>query len=360
MLDPNRSDRLAANMTDLGNNSYNRTAKPNDSKLKIWRYAGLMLTYRCPASCAFCYYSCGPDAGGLLSVDTAITTWTSLERLAGPGARVHLTGGEPFLHFDRLAEIVDAARECGLHGPETVETNGFWASDVHVIRDRIAFLNDRGMERLKVSWDPFHAEFIDEGCVRRLAEAARELLGPSRVLVRWEKYLQDPVTSRGAVREAIWRRAAGDYPFRFTGRAAGELANFFADKPATTFDSANCLKTFLGAGGVHIDPYGNVFSGLCSGIILGNVEQTPLETIWKGFDPARTEILGVLCGEGPCGLLRAAESRGYAPPAYFAAKCHICASVRQFFFDNGLYELIIGPGECYGKSRSAERRLACE
>jgi organic radical activating enzyme len=348
-------------MTQIIDNTYNRTQRPDVRKLKVWRYAGLMLTYRCPASCAFCYYGCSPEGGGLMTVDLAIDAWTSLERLAERQARVHLTGGEPFLYFDRLAEIVDAAQHTGLRGPETIETNASWATDREIIRDRLAFLSDRGMERLKISWDPFHAEFIDEACVRRLAETARELLGSSRVLVRWDKYLQDPVRIPAAgSREALWRAAVSDYPCRFTGRAAGELANLFADKPAETFKAAACLNAFLAAKGVHVDPYGNVFSGLCSGIILGNVEQTPLETIWKDFDPARAEVVAVLCSSGPCGLMHAAQSRGYAPPAYFASKCHLCACVRQFFFDNGAYEMIIGPGECYGRRVPEERRIACE
>jgi MoaA/NifB/PqqE/SkfB family radical SAM enzyme len=348
-------------MTQVGENIYNRALRPEEPKLKVWRYAGLMLTYRCPASCAFCYYGCGPAGGGLMTVDTAVAAWESLERLGEAKARVHLTGGEPFMYFDRLAEIVAAAQQSGLHGPETIETNGYWATDRAVIREHLGFLSDRGMERLKISWDPFHAEFIDAGCVRRLAETARELLGPARVLVRWERYLQEPVRTHIADgREARWRAAVNDFPCRFTGRAAGDLADLFADKPADAFKDADCRATFLSARGVHIDPYGNVFSGLCSGIIVGNVESRPLETIWKDFDPLHVDVIDALCKQGPWRLMQTAEAQGYEPPACFAGKCHLCACVREFFFDNGGYEMIIGPGECFGRQVPDKRRMACE
>ncbi len=296
-----------------------------------------------------------------MSVDMAMAAWESLERLAGSEARVHLTGGEPFMYFDRLAEIVDSAQRSGLRGPETIETNAFWATNDAVIHDQLAYLSDRGMERLKISWDPFHAEFIDERCVQRLVRTARSMFDPSRVLVRWEKYLQDPVTLyKEKSRQDRWRAAVKDSPCRFTGRAAGELAELLADKPAEAFEAYSCLGTFLSAKGVHIDPYGNVFSGLCSGIIVGDLEQKTLEDIWKDFHPLQTEIVATLGADSPYELMRSACAQGFEPPSYFAGKCHLCACVRKFFFDNGLHESIIGPGECYGRRVPGKRRMACE
>ncbi|NLH15881.1 MAG: radical SAM protein, partial [Phycisphaerae bacterium] len=155
-------------MIDLRNNRYNQNLPRGCPQFKAWRYAGLMLSYRCNASCRFCYYHCRPDGRGLMSVETAIHAWEGLHRLAGAQTRIHLTGGEPFLFFDRMAEIVQEAHRLGLTPIESIETNGGWATDEVIIRDRIDFLNRHGMDRLKISWDPFHAEFIDIQTVRRL------------------------------------------------------------------------------------------------------------------------------------------------------------------------------------------------
>ena len=112
-----------------------------------------------------------------MTVETAIRAWEGLRRLAGNQARIHLTGGEPFLFFDRLSEIVQQAHRSGLTPIESIETNGAWALDESTIRERIEFLDRHGMDKLKISWDPFHAEFVDVQPVRRLVETARKGLG---------------------------------------------------------------------------------------------------------------------------------------------------------------------------------------
>jgi hypothetical protein len=138
-----------------------------------------------------------------------------------------------------------------------------------------------------------------------------------------------------------------DYPCRFTGRAAGKLAELVASKPIEALASMNCKSDFLAAKGVHIDPFGNVFSGTCSGIIIGNVNQTGLQDIWKQFHPARNEFINTLFNSGPFGLLDKAVKLGYKRGKFYASKCHLCTHIRQIFFDNGLEDLIIGPAECY-------------
>ncbi|HCO94116.1 MAG TPA: hypothetical protein DIU00_09225 [Phycisphaerales bacterium] len=116
---------------------------------------------------------------------------------------------------------------------------------------------------------------------------------------------------------------------------------------AATRHKEACRSNFLSAKGVHIDPFGNVFSGTCSGIIVGNINQTPLEDIWKRFDPRSAAFISTLFSKGPYGLLAEAEKQGYERLESYAGKCHLCTSIRQFFFDNGLEKPIVGPAECY-------------
>lgn len=292
-----------------------------------------------------------------MSVETAIHAWEGLHRLAGAQTRIHLTGGEPFLFFDRMAEIVQEAHRLGLTPIESIETNGGWATDEVIIRDRIDFLNRHGMDRLKISWDPFHAEFIDIQTVRRLVDIAREMLGNPRVLVRWEPYLHRSIEPQSCNPHIVSRELSttvAEYPIRFTGRAGGDLANGFASSTVGELQSHRCLETFLSAKGVHIDPFGNLFSGLCSGIIIGNVDQENLDDIWKRFDPNRSDLIGLLCHEGPCGLLPDALAQGYLPRPLYAGKCHLCTHLRQFFFDKGRDWSIIGPSDCYEQHHQAQ------
>jgi hypothetical protein len=183
-----------------------------------------------------------------------------------------------------------------------------------------------------------------------------------------------------ADREKQYLRALKDYPCRFTGRAAGTLADLVApsklpcfrassqggsleaegfgdgqvlsNHPQASLEAATrnrdtCRSSFLGAKGVHIDPFGNVFSGTCSGIIVGNVNETPLEDIWRQFHPERSDFINTLFQFGPFGLLDRAVKLGYRGPRIYADKCHLCTQIRQFFIEHGIEQSIVGPAECY-------------
>jgi len=337
-------------MTELSENIYNSQLARNEPKLKLWRSAGLLLTYKCNCACEFCYYSCCPDKNGLMPVDMAISAWQSLKILAGDSAKIHITGGEPFLYWDRLEEILEEAGSQKLGKVDLIETNGFWATNEKIIRERLKRLDELGMERLKISTDPFHQEYVDIEPIRRLAEIATEILGPDRVLVRWRKYLEKPTKMKDISsdeRKQEYISAMDDYPCRFTGRAAGRLAELVASKPIDALALVNCKLDLLAAKGVHIDPFGNVFSGRCSGIIIGNIMRTRLEDIWKQFGPAGNEFINTLFNLGPYGLLKEAVKLGYKKAKFYASKCHLCMHIRQCFFEKSLGKLIIGPAECY-------------
>ena len=334
--------------TRLEDNVYNRSIRRDQPKMKLWKSAGILLTYRCNCRCAFCYYNCGPDKGGLIPVDLALSAWQSLQDLAGERARIHLTGGEPFLYWDRLIEILEAGQAQSLGPVDMVETNGFWASDDAQVTQRLKQLDNLGMQRLKVSCDPFHQQFVDISHVQRLVRVARDLLGPERVLVRWEDYLQAndlPPAGSEAYDPQYLNQAAADHPCRFTGRAADDLI----DQPQThrlgELRTACCVQSFLGAKGVHIDPFGNVFSGTCSGIIVGNITHQTLQELWRNFSPLIHPVIGTLCKQGPAGLESLASSP--APDDGWASKCHLCTHLRRDLLSQGQYRDTLGPDECY-------------
>jgi MoaA/NifB/PqqE/SkfB family radical SAM enzyme len=338
-------------MLQLKDNLLNARRSRHQPKLKLWRYAGLMLTYRCPAACRFCYYYCGPEGGGLMSVDTAIRSWEGLVRIAGDAARVHMTGGEPFLYFDRLAAICEQAHRLGLTPVDSIETNAAVWTNADELKEQLQLLDRYGLARLKISWDAFHEEYIEPKRVREFVSVARNVLGPDRVLVRWEKYLDNPTGIRQKDPEqqkSIFLAALDADACRFTGRAAEQIAPFVARHQADFFRDSNCQNALLGSKGVHIDPYGNVFNGQCSGMVVGNVNQTPLDILWKTFEPDRLEFWRTLYQNGPFGFWELAAKEGFRARPQYASKCHFCTNIRCFFFDNGIYSTIIAPCDCYG------------
>ena len=339
-------------MYELNDNLFNQRQQRHQRKLKLWRYAGLMLTYRCTAACRFCYYYCCRQAGGLMSVDTAIRAWEGLVRIAGDDARIHITGGEPFLYFDRLAEILQQARRQGLNGMDLVETNACWDGNETETKEKLRLLDSLGLSRLKISWDPFHEEFVDIESVRKLYQIAQKVLGTERVLIRWQHYLDYPSGIREQSEEGkklILQHALAAEPCRFTGRAAETLAPFVTKYPGEYFKGRSCQNALLSAKGVHIDPYGNVFNGQCSGMAIGNITQTPLDALWKSWQPDKDDFWSTLYHSGPFGFVEQARELGYVPREKYASKCHLCTDIRRFFFDKRHYSPIITPEDCYGK-----------
>jgi len=337
-------------MKSMSDSIYNQNIGRNLPKFKIWRSAGFLLTYKCNASCEFCYYNCSPKQGGLMPVEMVIGSWRSLKELAGESAKIHITGGEPFLYWDRLVEILREVKKHNLSPVDMIETNGFWATDEKIVVERLKILNELWMNRLKISCDPFHQEYVDIEPVRRLAHIAKELFGKGRVLVRWEKYLENSVEMKNitaAESDNHYVETLKDYPCRFTGRAAGHITSLVAKDTIEQISKSNCSDAFLGAKGVHVDPYGNVFSGTCSGIIVGNIAERSLDTIWLNWRPEKDKLVNTLFNSGPVGLLDEALKLGYKPTEFYAGKCHLCTSIRRFFFEKGLYKSTIGPVECY-------------
>lgn len=338
------------NMLQLSDNIYNKNTKRDEPKFKLWRSAGLLVTYKCNCSCEFCYYNCSPQKDGLMSKDIFIGSWQSLKSIAGNNARIHITGGEPFLYFDYLCGLLEAAQKQNLGKVDMIETNGFWADDNKLIEQKLKTLDKLGMHKLKISCDPFHQEFIDIEFVKRLTKAAEKLLGQERVLVRWKKYLDKPVNVKNLSEEEKYKlfiTSLKDYTCRFTGRAGGKIAELAADKSIEEIKNSNCKNTFLDSKGIHIDAFGNVFSGTCGGIILGNVTQKPLEKIWQQFHPSNNKIIETLFNLGPAGLLEEAEAFSYKKLNRYSGKCHLCYSLRKFLFDKGFYKDTIAPNDCY-------------
>jgi len=338
-------------MKSLADNIYNQGVGRDKPKLKLWTNAGLLLTYKCNCSCEFCYYNCSPDKGGLMPAETFINAWRGIKNLSGSSARIHITGGEPFLYWEQLCQLLERGQSENLGQVDIIETNGFWAVSEKIVKEKIKTLDKLKMQRLKISCDPFHLEYIDAETVQRLAHTARDILGPERIMVRWQKYIEDPPAIKNLPEEQknkAYNAAMRDYPCRFTGRAGGAMADLVSTTPIDKLSGLNCRDAFLSAKNIHIDPFGNVFNGTCSGIIIGNTNQTSIEDLWQQFNPSAGDIAGTLFQEGPYGLLPQAVGCGYTPRAAYADKCHLCTSIRNFLYRNNLHRAVIGPAECYG------------
>jgi len=339
----------------LEDNVYNRTLKQDKAKFKIWTSAGLMLSYRCPSRCACCYVFSGPTAGSdktEMSVELALECWRAVRRLAPEKGKVHLTGGEPFGDFGRLKNILQAACEEHLGGLEKIETNAYWCTNEETVRRRLEELKALGLKKLQISTDVYHQEYVPLERVQMVAKVAGEVLGADGVQIRWRDFLREPVLVEAMSpdqRADAFRAAFAKRPERLLGRAAEELASLFPSRDYDCFAEYNCTRSFLGARHVHVDGAGNVFSGTCVGIIVGNVVTGPkLDELWPKFDYREHPIISILAQKGPYGLAELAQKAGYQVLTGYADKCHLCYEVRKFLHQRGKYRAFLGPAVCYG------------
>lgn len=328
--------------------------------LARWEYAGLMVSYWCNAKCAFCYVYSAPDRGGDMRIADAVRFWQGLQRQADAGGKrmkIHLAGGEPFGDWPRLLGIVRAARDAGLPPLEKIETNAFWATDEHLIRARLEQLDALGMEMLHISADVYHQEFIPLERVRRLLQVARRVLGKRRVRVRWWDTLLRPVEVRGrspGAKQAIFLQAALRHADRIAGRAADRLAPLLPRYCAEHFEQEQCRREILDSRHVHVDAYGNVFPGVCAGIVFGNLNDQPADALWERLRDrwADNPVLGAVVRGGSYALMQQARTFGYEPRADgYASKCHLCSDVRQYLFERNVWPDAIGPADCYANAR---------
>lgn len=375
---------------------------PNPLRLKHWTFAGLLITYWCNARCAFCYVYSGPNKKGpTLTVDQALSFWRSLNRLLeedglkidGGGAplpcKIHFAGGEPFYDFDRLLAIANAAKSAGLKHFEKVETNAFWAKDAAETRRRLQLLKDAGMQMLMISADVYHQEFVPVERCRRAADIAREILGDQGVRVRWWDSLQveqDVLALPEPQRRHAFADALVRHRERLLGRAADQLADLYECHPPEHFRQQHCAEATLASKHVHIDAYGNVFPGVCSGIIWGRIASpaaTPLlapspptpETpaadpaVWPSRFPSihtlwryaaawwpKHPIIGRVVEGGSYRLYEFARDQGFvARSGGYANKCHLCHDVRRWLYHHGFFASTLGPEEVYDEVPKGEK-----
>ncbi len=118
----------------------------------------ILLTLKCPLSCAHCSVRSSPHRKELLSGEhLALLLRMMVEfKSVYPTARYLLTGGEPFLHREALGLISEAAADAGL--AVGVETSGYWAASLKGARGFIS--KYPWISSYLISADVYHLPFL--------------------------------------------------------------------------------------------------------------------------------------------------------------------------------------------------------
>lgn len=235
----------------------------------------LNYTATCPLQCDFCCYGCSPQKKGKMPFDQA---WKLISQISEEESftSVAFTGGEPMLFPEEIVSLASAAKEIGKSS--TLATAGHWADTQSVTDELIAELVSAGLNRLNVSHDPSHSEFVQIDNIRRIAKAAARQRIPLYVISTFYDRLElaeapdlsDPVQGTFHYKKLVakvgrGKPAAVDY---------GRVGNL---------DTFSCYRTYYHDLVVFYDgrtyPCCSTFNRASPGLALGNAFEEPLSVI---------------------------------------------------------------------------------
>lgn len=287
---------------------------------------GLILTERCGAGCAHCWFGCEAEKGATITIEYAqdyidmITGVPTIEWLS-------VTGGEPMLYPNLVEGVVAYASGRGLR--TELVTNCWWAKSPAKAIGTLRRLSDAGLDVLNISADDFHQASIPFERVKVCFDAAKGLglkiivmttVGrTSRIrLADVSRLLGEEIPAPRDVDPAVHFAIGVESPFTPVGKAALLPREEWVVGAEPLSGGCNLVLRDLG-----LRPDGEVLP-CCSaaatlpGFGIGNLNDARLEellaTAWK------VDVFRTLRERGPMGLLE-------RPPADYVNKCHLCYEV---------------------------------
>ncbi len=287
---------------------------------------GLLLTEKCGAGCAHCWFDCDLERGTTISREYArnyideITRVPTIEWLS-------VTGGEPMLYPNLAEEIVSYASGRGLR--TELVTNCGWAESPTKAMGVLRRLVDVGLDVLDISADDYHQASIPFGRVRACYDAAKGLgikmvvmtaVGrTSRMrLAEVSRLLGEDIPNPRDADRAVHVAIGVESPFIPVGKAASLPRDEWVVDVEPLSGGCDSVLRDLG-----LRPSGEVLP-CCSaaaalpGFGIGNLNDAGLEELvvsaWE------VDIFRILRDRGPMGLV------GGSPVGY-VNKCHLCHEV---------------------------------
>ncbi|MCI0392867.1 MAG: radical SAM protein [Acidobacteria bacterium] len=330
---------------------------------------GVLLTFECNAECDHCYYHSAPRSkvgASVIEVAEFSAYMDSLKRTLAYLPGIAFLGGEPFLYYKHLLQMIGLVK--GRSPYISILTNGYWGKNRERADRIVGELKEAGLNQLSFGADGFHDPFIPFQSVKNAILAARD----GGLGVNVNVYLREALgaenepdqISSAMVKElnAFGGISIGYGAVEYTARAAERLS---PPTGAATEKELNdvCLQayrgkfyptdTFMNPRVISIDPTGSVTT--CAGILIGNAKEKDLGEIIKDYRPEEHPIISVLIREGPMGLTRLPEAKGFQMKESYTDICQLCYDIRKHLRPHFPAEL--GPRQCY---EEASRQKGCD
>ena len=307
---------------------------------------GILLSYKCTSVCRHCMYSCSPSwsddwisEGDLSRILGQLSG--SIAPAPGGSSRIgvnyglHFTGGEPFLNYRLLLRAVELAEDYDI--PSIfVETNCFWCASRERAEEMLLGLRRAGLDGVLISVNPFLVEYTPFERMVLAAELAERIFDGGLIIYQREFYDQfRRIGLRGTMSFEEYLARLGVNGLRWAellpmGRACYKLRELFRRYPAKVFFDEDCRGSLLRSWHAHIDNYGNLITGYCAGLSLGDARRLD-ELVEGGLDLDERPILGMLILEDLGSLYRfAVKEYNYVERSDgYISKCDLCLDIRR-------------------------------
>jgi len=308
---------------------------------------GIILSYKCTSECKHCMYACSPRwKAEWISRDDAEKVLTQLSEMfkkryplgfnrVGVNLGLHFTGGEPFLNFNLLLDLVKLAEKLGIQST-FVETNCFWCVDDEATEEKLRKLKEAGLKGILASVNPFILEHVPFERTERAIRISKKIFG-GNVMVYQEffRHQLERLNIKGTLPFREYLQKAGVHSLSYIelipmGRACYRLGYLYKKRPPHEFFSESCKAELTRPWHVHIDNHCNYITGYCAGISLGDARE--LDSICQGIELDDLPIIARLVSQrGIEKLYRfGVEEFSYRElEEGYISKCHLCLDIRK-------------------------------
>jgi len=295
---------------------------------------GLITNYYCASKCGHCLYACSPQwKKDYISRENAEKSFRLIKNMGCPS--VHIGGGEPFLNFNGLKTVLEAAQKTNM-GIEYIETNSAWYKNEDQASGILDDLLKLNVTTLLISISPFHNEFIPFRKVKGVLSACRKsgmqvfpwVMDFYSDLDQLDDNLPHPMND---YKELFGEDYLTQIPRRYWTIFGGRAINTFKDalplRPLEQVlaESSECYE-LTNTSHFHIDLYGNYIPGLCSGLAINMFD------LLNSLSDKKYPLINLLFSTGIKSFLDLAiDHYGFTPDQAYLNKCHLCQEIRKYF-----------------------------
>lgn len=291
-----------------------------------------ILTYMCNFECEHCFLYCSPKTKGTFTINFIKSVLDDAIKI-GTIEEIYFEGGEPFLFYPLMVEGIKLAKEMGFK--VGIVTNGYWATSPEDTKLWLKPLKEIGIDDFSFSDDTYHYCTENEDFAKIGFKTGQELNLPVNVINIEKPKIIERTNQKDCRGAPI---IGGDVMFR--GRAVEKLMENLPKSDWETFTECP-YEDLVDPKRIHLDPYGYVH--ICQGIIIGNINKTPLSEIMKNYSYKEHPIFQYIKNGGPALLKKHYKINNGSK---FVDACHLCYSTRLHIIED--FPDHLGPKQIYG------------